>query len=61
MEEDEIMKEARAVREAYAEGFGFDLPAIFRDAMERQEKSGRQLVAFGPKRITPSDGPTKRS
>jgi hypothetical protein len=61
MKQDEIMKEVRAVREAYAERFGFDIRAIFRDAMESQEKSGRQLVTLEPRVVSSSGGSTKNS
>lgn len=61
MEEGEIIKEVRAIREAYAERFGFDVPAIFRDVMERQEKSDRKLVTFEPKVVSNSDDPKKGS
>ncbi len=52
MVEDEIIKEVRAVREAYGERFGFDIRAIFRDAKEHEEKSGHKVVSLDPKRMT---------
>ena len=61
MEQDEIIKEVRAIREAYAERFGFDIRAIFRDVMERQEKSGRKLVTLEPKMVSTSGQPKERS
>lgn len=61
MEQDEIIKEVRAIREAYAERFGFDIRAIFRDVMERQEKSGRKLVTLEPKMVSTSGRPKERS
>lgn len=49
MNSDEIIDEVRALREAYAERFGFDLDALYRDAKEREKKSGRALVTLEPK------------
>jgi hypothetical protein len=49
MEDDEIIEEVQAVREASAERFGFDVRAIFRDAMESQEKRDRMLVGIEPR------------
>jgi hypothetical protein len=40
MSQDEIIKEVRAIREAYAEQFGFDIQAIWRDAKEQRERVG---------------------
>jgi len=52
---DEIIKEVRAIREAYAERFGFDVQALFRDAKERQQRAGRKTVALEPKRLEPAE------
>lgn len=51
---DEIIKEVRAIREAYAERFGFDIQALFQDAKERQQRGGRKTVALEPKRLEPT-------
>jgi hypothetical protein len=51
---DEIIKEVRAIREAYAERFGFDVQALFRDAKERQQRGGRKTVSLEPKRLKPA-------
>lgn len=51
MFEDEIMREVRAVRDAYAKRFNYDIDALFRDAKERQAMSGRQVVTLEPRRI----------
>jgi hypothetical protein len=32
MADDEIIREVRSIREAYAEEFGFDIRALFEDA-----------------------------
>lgn len=52
MSQDEVMDEVRAIREAYAERFGHDLQAIYRDAKDREGregKDGRKVVALQPK------------
>jgi hypothetical protein len=51
MAQDEIIKEVRAIREAYGERFDFDIEAIYRDAKERQAKSDREVVSLEPKRL----------
>lgn len=51
MAQDEIIKEVRAIREAYAERFDFDVEAIYRDAKAREGKSNREVVALEPKLI----------
>ena len=53
MEQDEIIQEVRAIREAYAERFGFDIRALYRDAKEREGKSQRQVVSLEPKLLKP--------
>lgn len=50
MIEDEIIKEVRAIREAYAEQFGFDIQALWQDAKAYEEKSGRLIIRLEPKR-----------
>jgi hypothetical protein len=51
MEQDEIIREVRAIREAYAEKFGNDIGALFRDAREREAKTDRQIVSLEPKKL----------
>ena len=51
MAKDEIIREVRAIREAYAERFGFDIRALYRDAKEREEKSTRKVVSLEPKLV----------
>ena len=51
MSQDEIIKEVRAIREAYAERFGFDVRAIYDDAKEREKTTSRKVVALKPRRI----------
>lgn len=51
MAQDEIMKEVRAIREAYGERFGFDIDAIYKDAKEREARSSHELVVLEPKTV----------
>ena len=51
MEQDEIIKEVRALREAYAERFGFDIQALYLDAKSREGRDGRKVVSLEPKRV----------
>ena len=48
---DPIVAEVRQAREAYAKQFNYDVYAMVRDLQERQQKSGRTVVALPPKRI----------
>ena len=48
---DEIIAEVRAVREAYAARFGYDVTALFRHARERARQSDRVVVTREPKPI----------
>lgn len=47
---DPIVEETRKLRDAYAAQFGYDLEAIFRDLREREQRSGRELVSFAPRK-----------
>jgi hypothetical protein len=51
MEQDEVIREVRAIREAYAEKFGNDIGALFRDAREREATTNRQIVSLEPKKL----------
>ena len=44
---DKVLEEVRAVREAHAARFGFDLQAIVEDLRKREEKSGHPVVQPG--------------
>jgi hypothetical protein len=46
MYRDPIVAEIRAIREAYAKRFNYDLDAIYQDLKEQEKKSGRKLVSF---------------
>ena len=51
MWKDPIVEEVRAIRDAYAKRFDYNLEAIFRDLKEKEEKSDRDFISFPPKRI----------
>ena len=51
MWQDPIVEEVRAIRDAYAKRFDYDLNAIYRDLKEQELKSGWKLVSLQPKRI----------
>lgn len=53
MWQDPVVEEVRAIRDAYAKQFNYDLGAIYRDLKEQEVKSGREVVSFPPKRIEP--------
>jgi hypothetical protein len=50
MAQDEIIKEVRAIREAYGARFGFDIRAIYNEAKQSEGKSGRPVIAPEPRR-----------
>ena len=52
MSRDPIVEEVRRHRDEYARRFNYDIEAICRDAMEKQEQSGRKTVSFPPKPVT---------
>ena len=47
---DPIIAELRAVREAYAARFDYDVDAMFKDIRARQEASGREYVRLSARR-----------
>ena len=49
---DPIIAELRAIREAYAARFDYDVEAMFRDIRARQEASGREYVRLPARRTT---------
>jgi hypothetical protein len=55
MSSDPVVDEVRAVREAYAARFGYDLHAICLDLREQARKSGRKLVSLPAKRVIPAE------
>ena len=52
---DPIIAGHRAIREAYAARFDYDVEAMFRDIRARQEASGHEYVRL-PARRTTGDG-----
>ena len=57
---DPIIAELRAVRQAYAARFDYDVEAMFRDIRARQEASGREYVRLPALRqvLAAQDRPT---
>jgi hypothetical protein len=49
--EDPIVAEIRAIREAYASRFNYDLEAIVRDIQEQERRGDWPTVILPPKRI----------
>ena len=45
-ETDPIIAELRAIRQAYAARFNYDVDAMFRDIRARQKASGRKYVRW---------------
>lgn len=58
---DPIVEEIRKYREAHAARFNYDLDAIYRDIKEREkeweEKTGRKVVSYPPRRVEPPATP----
>jgi len=54
---DPIIAELRAIREAYAARFDYDVEAMFRDIRARQEASGREYVRLAARRSTSEGSP----
>lgn len=51
---DDLVREVRKVREAYAQQFGYDLQAIHRDLKAQEQAGGRQVVSLPPRRPKPA-------
>ena len=54
MPDDPIVEEVRAIRDAYARRFGYDLDAICEDLRQRARESGVKTVTLPPRAIEPS-------
>ena len=54
---DPIIAELRAIREAYAARFDYDVEAMFRDIRARQEASGREYVRLRARRTAGDRSP----
>lgn len=50
MNDDPIVDEVRQVRDEYSKKFEYDLDSICRDLQKKQERPGKQIVSFPPKR-----------
>jgi len=50
LSQDYIVDEVRRIREEQAAGLRFDIKAILTAARKRQQKSGRKVVSFVPKK-----------
>ena len=55
---DPIISEVRAVRDAHAARFDYDIAAIFRDIRAMQEASGREYVRYSVRPVVEADGAT---
>jgi uncharacterized protein (DUF58 family) len=53
MWQDPVVEEVRAIRDAYAKQFNYNLEAMYRDLKEQEAKSGWEVISFPPKRIEP--------
>ena len=49
--QDEVMEKIRAVREAYAARFDYDIGSLFRHARERANQTERRVVKRQPKPV----------
>ena len=52
---DPIIAELRAIRQAYAARFDYDVEAMFKDIRARQEASGRDYVRLPARRAVSAD------
>jgi hypothetical protein len=57
MPEDEVVREVRAAREAFAASYGYDIRAMVAALHEAGVASGRKLVRFAPR--PPVTGPNQ--
>jgi hypothetical protein len=48
---DEVIEKVRAVREAYAAHFNYDIALLFRHAHERAKRTERKVVKRQPKPV----------
>lgn len=61
MDQDEIIKEVRAIREAYGARLGFDIRALYNEAKQSEGKSGRPVIAPEPRRTPVGKAPKSLS
>ena len=50
---DDVLREVRQIREAYAKQFADDHQAIHRDLTEQEQASSRRIVSLPPRRSKP--------
>ncbi|MDD9993745.1 MAG: hypothetical protein OXP75_18260 [Rhodospirillales bacterium] len=55
---DPIISEVRAVRDAHAARFNYDVAAIFRDIRAMQEESGRDYIRLPSRPVVASVAPS---
>ena len=48
---DPIVEEVRAIRDAYAKQFDYDIDVIYRDLKKQEAKSDRDFISLPPKRM----------
>ena len=58
MSKDPIVEEVRAIRDAYAKQFDYDIDAIYQDIKKQETNTGRKYISLPPKRIEPSQQET---
>jgi hypothetical protein len=51
MVEDDVLREVRAAREAYARSHNFNIDAMVEDLRRRELASGWQIVSHPPRRV----------
>lgn len=51
---DDILREVRTAREAYAQKFGYDLQAIHCDLKAQEQAGRRKIVKLPPRRPKPT-------
>ena len=51
MWKDPVVEEIRAVRDAYAKRFNYNIDAICEDLRRQEKESGRELVTLKPRRL----------
>lgn len=60
MPHDPIVDEVRAIRDAYARRFAYDLDAIVADLQRRDRESGVKTVSLPPRPVEPTHPPRER-
>lgn len=53
VDDDPIVAEIRAIREAHAKQFNYDLRAIVADLKRQERESGEVYVSYPPNRVSP--------